>query len=166
MNSKRFSWIAGALGLIASLCVAPSVVAMEGLGSDWTPVAVERLDAMRGGYVSPSGLIASFGIERLVLVNGETITSTRLHVPDIGRLTTEQAQALAAMNQTRIVRVGGETSIVPGSSGGLVIQNALDGQNISALTTINASVNTLGLFQNLNLGSALDAALVQSSYQP
>ncbi len=166
-TSKTIAWLAGVLGVLASLWFAPPAAAQPtGLGDEWKPVETERLDSMRGGFVSPSGLVASFGIERLVLVNGATVSTMRLHVPDVGRLTADQAATLATLNETRIIQVGGGMVVVPGGSGGLVIQNALDGQSISAMTTINASVNTLGMFQDINLGSTLNNALIHSAYQP
>jgi hypothetical protein len=45
---------------------------------------------------------------------------------------------------------------------GAVIQNTLSNQNIQALTTINASVNSLGFFKNMNLGATLNNALMNS----
>ena len=44
----------------------------------------------------------------------------------------------------------------------LIVQNSLNNQDIKALTTINATVNTLGLYKALNLQSTLSGAIANS----
>lgn len=136
------------------------------LGEEWVPVDTARLEGMRGGLVVPSGLAVSFGIERVAFVNGELVASSALRIPDVANMTPEQAQALAAMNMTQVVQVGEGNVVQPGTGAGLVIQNALDGQTISALTTLDVSVNTLGLFQELNIGAAMQDALNGAGISP
>lgn len=122
---------------------------------DWVPVAVEKLDGLRGGYQLPSGLLLSFGIERVAWVNGEMVSYLRVDIPDIAHMTPEQAQALSQIAQTQLVQVGPGNVANGLGQGGLVIQNTLDGQDIRARTTLDISVNTLGLFQALNAADAL-----------
>lgn len=124
------------------------------------------LDGMRGGYVLPSGLVVSFGIERLVAVNGDVVSASRIDVPDLGRITAADAQRLAALDGTRVLQVGQGEILLPGGTAGLVIQNALDGQTIGALTTLDVKVGSLGLFQDLNLASSLQNALIGASTSP
>ena len=57
--------------------------------------------------------------------------------------------------QVQLVQVGPGNTFNDFGRGGLVIQNTLDGQHIRAQTTLDVSVNTLGLFQALNAGDAL-----------
>ena len=47
---------------------------------------------------------------------------------------------------------------LPGLTGA-VIQNSLNNQQIQALTTINAGVNSLGAFKAMNVLSTLNSAL-------
>lgn len=134
--------------------------------ADAVPLDALRLDALRGGYVLPSGLVVGFGVERLVSVNGTVVASTRIDVPDLGRITPAQAQSIAAFGGTRVLQVGQGETLVPGAAAGLVIQNALDGQRIGAMTTVDVSVGTLGLLQDLNLASSLQSALINASGSP
>ncbi len=124
-------------------------------GPGWVPLAAEKLDGLRGGYQLPSGLLLSFGIERVAWVNGEMVSYLRVDIPDIANMTPEQAQALSQIAQTQLVQVGPGNVASGLGHGGLVIQNTLDGQDIRARTTLDVSVNTLGLFQALNAGDAL-----------
>ena len=137
------------------------------LGQEWIPVDPARLAEMRGGLMMPSGMLLSFGIERLVYVNGELVASATLQIPDLGRMTADQASALAAINEGRVVQIGEGNRIDPGAGGNaLVIQNTLDGQTISALTTLNVGVGTLGMLQEINTYDALHNALIASPGSP
>lgn len=163
---KQLIRIGATLALTGVVWSGPAEAREAGVTPQWTPLSAERLDSMRGGFVLPSGLVLSFGIERLATVNGEVVAALRVNIPDLGRITTEQAQALAQINQTRVLQVGQGETVLPGGNGGLVIQNSLDGQNIGALTTINVGVGTLGLFQDLNLASTLHDALIGAPTSP
>src|SRR3546814_6669230 len=44
-------------------------------GTDWVPVDPALLDDLRGGFQLPSGLLVSFGIERVAWVRSEEHTS-------------------------------------------------------------------------------------------
>ncbi len=135
-------------------------VAPRGLGLEWVAVAPATLDHYRGGYQMPSGLLLSFGIERVAFINGQLVASTRISIPDIAKMTAAQAQELSRLNQTQLVQVGAGNVFHDPGNGGLVIQNTLDGQDIRTRTTLDVSVNTLGMFQQLNAGDALrNAAL-------
>ena len=131
------------------------------------PVVFDRLEALRGGFELPSGLQASFGFERVVYLNGELIATTRVSIPDIGAISAEQAQALAAAKQTTLLQVGqGNTFDSAAMSGGLVIQNTLDDQDIQVLTTLDIGSNMLGHFQQLNADAALQDALIAAPGTP
>lgn len=168
--------IAGFVSLCAlsvSACMPFSAIGQDSadspipLGDEWVPVDPARLADMRGGLLMPSGLSLSFGIERLVYVNGQLVASATLQIPDLGRMTADQANALAAINEGRVVQIGEGNRIDSGAGGNaLVIQNTLDGQDISALTTLNVGVDTLGMLQELNSYDALHSALITSPGLP
>lgn len=52
----------------------------------WVAVDSTMLEQMRGGFDIAPGLRVSFGIERLVNLNGVLQTATRIEVPDAGKL--------------------------------------------------------------------------------
>ena len=135
--------------------------------ADWTPVSEDALDDMRGGFDLGNGLVASFGIDRAVYVNGNLITSTSFNVPDIAHITTTQAAAMnSALNSVSLTQVGPNNTFNPGTLGqttaGTVIQNTLNNQNIQSITTLNTSVNSLNAFRQANFQSALQQAELQS----
>lgn len=160
----------------AALLAGPSVpltsmaqgrASSEAMGNGWTPIDPARLMDMRGGMELPSGLLLSFGIERLVYVNGELVASASLRVADVGRITPEQAQALADINRGMVVQVGEGNLFDASTAGaGLVIQNTLDGQEIQSITTLDVGVDTLGMLQEMNSFDALHGALIQAPGGP
>ncbi|QOD90044.1 hypothetical protein H2514_07185 [Lysobacter sp. CW239] len=170
MRTDRCSLLlACLLGGAAWPCIAggPVDAVSRHLGPEWVAVPAGQLDVMRGGFELPSGLVASFGIERLVYVNGALVATASVHIPDIGRMTPEQAQGLAEVKQGMHVQVGGGNTFNPtGAINGLVIQNTLDGQDIRSLTTLDVEVGTLGMFQELNANAALQSALQGAAGSP
>ncbi|HEY9131623.1 MAG TPA: hypothetical protein VIM98_07675 [Dyella sp.] len=152
-------------GLI--LCIAaPCALAADDVVR-WHAVSDAQLDRMRGGFDLGSGIVASLGIDRAVYINGNLVTSTRFNIPDIGRLDATQASAVAAaMGTVNLVQNGPGNSFDPSafsqSGGATVIQNTLNNQQIQALTTLNVSTNTLGLFRDMGLQESLQSALIRS----
>jgi hypothetical protein len=135
--------------------------------ANWTPIDPARLADMRGGMQLPSGLSLSFGIERLVYVNGELVANASLQISDVSRMTTEQAQALAAINAGMVVRTGqGNHFDAGGGAAALVIQNSLDGQQIVAITTLDISVDTLASYMQANTFDALHSTLINAPGSP
>ena len=159
-------WITTALGFGCMAWPVAGHAQDQVFGPQWIALESSRLDTLRGGFVMPSGLVLSFGIERAVFVNGELVASTRIDIADAGRMTSEQAQALSDLQGTLLVQVGAGNTLQRSGPGGVVIQNTLDGQAISVATTLNASVGTLGLFQDLNASAALQAALITAPGTP
>lgn len=72
----------------------------------WTPVSDARLAQARGGFDIGNGLMASFGFDRTVTINGVTTTIANVQIPDISRMTKEQAQALEAATRAQLVQNG------------------------------------------------------------
>lgn len=152
----------GGAGLPAPPETAPPATADRSIGPGWVALPGERLAALRGGFELPSGLPVSFGIERVAYVNGTLVASASVNIPDVSRMTPQQAQALQGFGRPLVIQLGGGNHFdVSGAlGGGAVFQNTLDGQHVQALTTINVGVGTLGLFQELNSLSALQNALL------
>ena len=125
------------------------------------PVAAATLDGVRGGY-SGGGLNVSFGIERAVYVNGALMTTTSFNVVSGGAGASAAIDAAA----TALVQNGAGNQAHAGTLGsntaGTVVQNSLDGQAIRSVTTINATVNSAGIYRGLNLGASLRGAVIDS----
>lgn len=162
----RAAWLICALLLTAMIWPNQTNAQGDRLQGDWVAMAPDQLDRMRGGLELPSGLLLSFGIQRVVYVNGELIATTSINVPDIARITTDQAQKLAGLQNTMLVQIGEGNTFVPNGAGGLVIQNTLNDQDIRALTTLNIGTSTLGLFQDLNSNAAMHDALINAPGGP
>lgn len=164
------------LGVLCAIFASPPAIsadaaspdsAPDALGSEWVPVDPALLAEMRGGMLLPSGLSLSFGIDRLVYVNGDLVASTHLHIADIAQMSREDAAALVALNQGTVIQIGSGNVITPGQAvNGLVIQNTLDNQDIRALTSLQVGVDTLGMLQEINSYDALHNALIASRGGP
>lgn len=134
--------------------------------SEWAAVSNEQLDSLRGGFDTGQGLTVSFGIIRSVTINGDMVNQTRFNLPDVTRITPDQARlASAAMSESGLVQNGLGNTIDPTiksqlPSGALVVQNSLNEQNIQTLTVINAGVNSLGLLKSINSQATLKDALL------
>jgi len=155
---KTLAWITAMVALTGVVLPGAARAAGE-LPADWVPLAPEALDEMRGGFEMPSGLVLSLGIERVAFVNGDLVASSHISIPNITQLSSQDAAALSQLTGTTLVQVGEGNRFDAAGLNGLVIQNTLDGQHISATTTISVNVNTLDLFQSLNLSNTLQNAL-------
>lgn len=156
-----FLTLAGVASFPAHARQPPSPVQWPTAASD------HRLDAVRGGFDIGGGLRVSFGIERAVYINGNLVSRTSVQIPSVGRMTPDQAAALAsAAGTVNVIRNGTGNSVDPSSFGrataATVIQNSLDNQDIRSLTTINAAVNTQSEFRSMGLQESLQAGLVGS----
>ena len=163
MKFKKFT------ALLLAVLLVPSGARGQGgeLGTEWQPVDPARLAQMRGGFQMPSGMMLSFGIERVVFLNGELTARIAVQIPDVARITPEQAQALADFNRGMVVQIGEGNRFDPAQvAGGLVIQNTLDDQDIRTLTRIEVGVDTLGSYQSLNANGALTDALIRAPGGP
>jgi len=109
----------------------------------------------------------SFGIVRTVSINGDLVNKTSFTLPDMSKITSEQAKiASAAIAEAGIVQNGPgnfvDTNVKSQLSSGTIIQNTLNAQKIQTLTVINTGVNSLGLFKAINTQSVLKDALLGS----
>lgn len=159
----RRTSIAAIVGITCALGLAPVASAQQvpqGVlpAAEWVALPLARLAKERGGFLSSTGLQASFGFERLVHVNGELVSALRVRVSDLGRVTPDEARQLQQLARGELIQIGSgnHAAVIPG---GLVIQNSLDGQHIQVRTTLDAGVNTLGMMRALQAGAALNTAV-------
>lgn len=128
----------------------------------------DTLGGLRGGFETPGGLMLSFGIERVVLINGVLSSTTTLNVADLGQLAGGAAgpQMLPVGTSVGVIQIGANNSFDPSvlASGSFatVIQNSLDNQKIQTVTTINAQANSMDLLRAHRLGESLRDALNSS----
>ncbi|WP_092314837.1 flagellin [Cupriavidus alkaliphilus] len=108
------------------------VAAARGSMAGWKPVAHEKLDDMRGGFEMP-GLQVSFGIERAVYINGDLVVATSINIPDVSRITADQAARLAATLGPAIV-----------ASTNAAVANALAGNPVTADAAAAMNANGAG----------------------
>ena len=132
---------------------------------EWIAVSDENLDQLRGGFEVAADLTVSFGMVRTVTINGDLVSRSSFNLPDVTKITTEQAQlAKAAMGEFALIQNGAGNIFDPGvtsqPSSGTLIQNSLNDQHIQTLTIINTSVNSLSLFKEMNTQFALKEALL------
>jgi hypothetical protein len=156
------------------------------------------LDTIRGGFDFGDNLVASFALQRTVLINGMEAMQTTVSVPNIANITAQQAAQLQSALQTTVINVGSSAVSTPQTSNaaqasataqsaasvpamsvqapaaasaslnlpasvtpGLIIQNTLDNQAITATTTIDASVNSARMLQNMRISESVNDAVVQ-----
>src|SRR5690606_10117474 len=131
-EARRMGWQLLVTLLLAMAAVgwsSPSGAAEPALPAGWTAIAPERLDAMRGGYALPSGLVVSFGFERQAWVNGELVVSLQVDIPDVGAMTEARAHELAKLGEVQRDQGGPRNLALPGgASPGGDLQNAREGR--------------------------------------
>ena len=126
--------------------------------SGWIAVDKARLAQIRGGFVTPSGLIVSLGIERSISMNGNMVAQTSLHINDVRALTSADAAALKNALQPMVVQRGSGNllpSAVDQLPAGTFIQNSLNDQTISTSTVISSTLNSGGLLKEMNFMSSV-----------
>lgn len=131
------------------------------------PVDDDVLAQIRGGFDLGNGMLASFGISRMVYINGNLVAGARVDIPDLSKIDSAQASQLAALiGSVTLIRNGPGNFIDPAAfsqaAGAIVIQNTLNNQQIQALTTLDLAVRNLGRFNSMNLADSLQQALIRS----
>ena len=128
-------------------------------------INMQRLDELRGGFITDGGLKISLGIERSVFINNELVATTFLNVPDLAALLARgAAPAQLQGSPTTLVQNGPGNSVAqsvlqsfgPGML--TIIQNSLDNQLIQGRTIINTTISGVG---SLGLGGTISALNVQ-----
>lgn len=124
----------------------------------WQPVDDAQLASMRGGFVTPSGLILSLGIERSVSINGALVAQTSFTINDVRTISSGEAGALREAMQP-VVTQRGTANLLPSSLGqagpGNVVQNSLNDQVISTRTVISTAINSGTLLKEINFMSSV-----------
>ena len=149
---------------LAGLLVAAQNVGAEPPAAGWRAVSEETLEQARGGFDVPGGLSLSFGIERLVSINGSVVSSVAFTIADVAHLSVEEASlartAIASMN---VVQNGVGNVFSPSpmaqTMAATVIQNSLNDQVLRTQTIVNGSVNSLQLLKLANFQDTLQNAL-------
>ncbi|MYN04623.1 hypothetical protein GTP41_21245 [Pseudoduganella sp. DS3] len=126
-------------GVGGILLVLAQPAMAQGPPEGWTPAPEAQLEQARGGADPGLGLLAAFGVERLVEVNGVVVARQRLDLSDMMRAGAMQEAGAA---------------LAP-----LLVQNSANGQLIRSLTTIDMTVNALSTLKSLNLEGNLRQAL-------
>lgn len=137
------------------------------LGSELVALGSERLDEVRGGFVTPEGMKISFGIERAVYLNGTLVTTTSLNIADLSKISGGQAQVSGnGVGSLGLLQSGVGNVFAPGAisstAAGTIIQNTLDNQKIQTITRIDAVVNSTGILRAMNLQSSMQGAIINS----
>lgn len=87
---------------------------IPGLGQ---PVSDASLDHARGGFDLGGGLVASFGLQEETYINGLLVMSTSINIPDIGKITQQQAAALAStLSGLNLVQNGPGNGVASGKT--------------------------------------------------
>ncbi|MGK5052120.1 hypothetical protein [Janthinobacterium sp. RB2P8] len=154
---------------LAAASLACLLVATQNAGAvlpevGWTAVSEETLEQARGGFDMPGGLSLSLGIERLVSINGNVVSSVAFTIADVTHLSVEEASlartAIASMN---VLQNGAGNVFSPGpmaqTMAATVIQNSLNDQVLRTQTIISSSVNSLALLKLANFQDTLQNAL-------
>lgn len=138
---------------------------IAGLGQ---PVSDTNLDQARGGFDLGSGLVASFGLQEETYINGALVMSTSINIPDISKITQQQAAALAStLDNLKVVQNGpgngvdsgnAPTPPSPGSaaSGGAIVAH-VPNQPSTVTPAMDAPAVTVGV-PALGTGSVGSAA--------
>jgi hypothetical protein len=164
----RIARACAGIALAAGTAMAGARAPAIGPAAGWAPVAADVLDRTRGGFTLAAGLHVALGIERLVSINGNTVSRNLLQVPDMTRLSQEQArQAGEALASVQLIQNGNgnfyTAAMAPQTLGGTVIQNSLNDQLIRSQTVIHASVDSMGLLKTLNFQGSLGEAIARTA---
>lgn len=168
------------------LAALPGLAASE--VTPWLAVSEATLAQWRGGAALPATLQLTVDVTRMVALNGEVLASAgmtfdgqsisgsaadnagggALHplMPQAegGRIAAWPSRAPDAGAATSSVHVvlPGFAPAAPVGGAALVLQNAVNGQDIRSMTLINASVNSATLLGNIQFQRQLSDALART----
>lgn len=143
---------------LMAACLLAAAGAAAAPGPDWQPVDAAVLAEARAGFESGGGLLMSLGVERLVTLNGNVVSSSAFSIAEGGRLGAGAPAATFSLLQNG----AGNTFLAGPMSQALaatVIQNSLNNQVLGTRTVINATVNSLELLKAINFQGSLQTAL-------
>lgn len=165
-------------------------------------VSDEVLESLRGGFDLTPFLQVSIGIERVVLINGELVATSKLNISGLTNQLAQSTPLLAQLDGVGLnliqngpgntialsppntasspssIAVASQPTVTPGQprittnpsqiainqplnlpSASTIIQNTLNNQAITSLTTIDAKVMSLNIFRNLQMSLSMSQAL-------
>jgi len=140
----------------------------DGFGGEET-VALQELDATRGGYQAGQDLMFSFGVEKATYLNGVLVATSSLNLLQPGGEGGQVSQVPVfklVQNGSGIPNIGKDFSAftLPGQGfQGTILQNSLDKQWITNVTKISVGLNILGAFRENNLSAIVNQQLIHSS---
>lgn len=143
--------------------------AMSGLGGGeietfdhMEPVSDAELSKMRGGFITPGGLIIDFAISTRTLVDNQVISDVTYNA--------ETLQNLSSGDELKnLIQIGGNNSLALDELAnnpniGIVIQNSLDEKVIQQFSILDVTVENFTKFQaNKPLDNALFSAGVNGT---
>lgn len=137
------------LSLGAAVSAGADTGALPGArDTTWMTVGDDTLAAMRGGFDLGGGVMVSFGISRVVTVNGVVLSSTSFQLPDLGRITAAQIAAFERyLGSTSVVQVGsGNTAptVTPTADGGASVASSSGSTAASGNAGASGSSATAG----------------------
>lgn len=159
-------WLGAAL--LATALASPAQTERPTWPGAAVALSEQALDRLRGGFQAPDGLQLSFGIERVVYINGSLATSTRFSVVGPAAAPPPSAAAPLVLDGSGFswVRNGAGNTLLaglPSTAGhGTVVQNTLNDQRIQTLTIINASTNSLDVLRGWTLQLSIRDAVTES----
>jgi hypothetical protein len=142
--------------LMLSTLGGRAVLAAEVPGG-WNAVDESVLANARGGFDAGNGLLVSLSVDRLRSLNGNTIASSQMAVPDVAKAAA--AGIGTASFHTAQFGAGNALLLENPPAMGLVLQNSVNNQLIRAQTTIDATVNSLAVLKDLNFSDSLRHSL-------
>lgn len=152
------------IGAVAVLAAAAPVsgqvlTELDGLNAREV-VSDQELDGMRGGYVTNDGLEVLFGIQQAVFVDSRLqAVSPQLVLSATGKaVSLSSLERFQAITGAGTIQAGSSTIVLPQT----IIQNALNGVSIDAVTVINTAVMNLSVVRSMNISSMLTGQLIQS----
>lgn len=110
----------------------------------WEHVSDSELDASRGGFLLPNGVNLDLSIEKVVLINGEAISTQKYQLPETMNTLVQNG-----------IRNHYAAPELPGSTLGSVIQNTMDYQTIQNIKTIDIEISNVKNLANFNNDIAL-----------
>ena len=153
---------------LAAVTLLASCAFSRAAPAGWDAVDASTLAHQRGGFITASGLAVSFGIERMVSINGVLLSHTRISLTDLGSIHAAQAgETGATLSALKLIQNGSGNMMAAAFSrdalGATVIQNTLDNQLIDSTTVISASVNSAVLLNALHFNGTLSEALARAA---
>ncbi len=160
--------LAGATSLVIGMAAYPALADSHDVDAG-AAVSNQELDTMRGGYDLGSGVLIPFGIDirRDVFIDGVRVATSTLNIP-IGGAPGQQSSGQGNATSPLVIQSGTGNSVSPdvlknlGQGLFTFIQNSLDNKVIQNVTQINATLNSLSVYRQMNLSFSLNQQLIHS----